>query len=350
MAFEKAKVLKAAEKSLAQGNIAAAIKEYRQLVEHDRDDFTALNMLGDLYVRTNRKDDAVPCFLRIADHYREQEFNLKAIAMYKKIDRITPRDPVTAEKLANLYAIEGLVVDARAQYLIVADACTRAGDPKKALEILHKIADLDPQNTEVRLKLAEGYLQQGLTDEAAEAFAEAGTHLSEQGVHEKALKSYGRALELKPDHRVALNGMVSAHVALCTAWEAAELLEGLVKDRPEDMELIGLLLHSYVQAQDAEGAEHATSLLMAQDSSYYTRFIEVARLYLQQGDVDSAARVLAGITERVLAGREENQLLELVNEVLARNPEQITALRMLVRIHWWQRDMEKLRAALERLA
>jgi tetratricopeptide (TPR) repeat protein len=42
--------------------------------------------------------------------------------------------------------------------------------------------------------------------------------------------------------------------------------------------------------------------------------------------------------------------LELVNEVLARNPEHVKALRILVRIHWWQRDMDRLRAALERLA
>ena len=32
----------------------------------------------------------------------------------------------------------------------------------------------------------------------------------------------------------------------------------------------------------------------------------------------------------------------------ARDPEQIVALRLLVRIHWWQRDTEKLRAALDR--
>ncbi len=349
MAFEKAKVLKAAEKSLAQGNLTAAIQEYRQLVDHEPDDFTALNMLGDLYVRTNKKDEAIACFMRIGEHYREQEFNLKAIAMFKKVDRLKPRNPEIAEKLANLYAIEGLIVDARAQYLIVADAYTHAGDSKKALEILHKIADLDPQNTEVRLKLADGYLREELTAQATEAFAEAGEHLYEQGVYEKALHAFNQALALRPHHPGALRGMVDTHVALGTAYEAAELLERLVTDAPGDLELISLLLQAQLQAQDAEGAERATSLLMAQDLSYYTRFIDVARLYLQNGDVDSAARVLASVTERVLAGREENQLLELVNEVLARNPEQITGLRLLVRIHWWQRDMEKLRAALDRL-
>jgi tetratricopeptide (TPR) repeat protein len=350
MAFEKAKVLKAAEKFLSQGNITAAIKEYRQIVEHDEDDLTALNMLGDLCARAGKKDEAISCFARIAEHYREQEFTLKAIAMYKKIDRLNPRDPVIAENLANLYANQGLVVDARAQYLVVADAYSRAGNPEKALEVLHKIADLDPHNTEVRLKLAEGYLKEGLRSEAVEAFAEAGSRLFDNGKFEKSLESYSRVLELSPHHQAALKGLVSAHVALDTAYEAAEILERAAEQKPDDVELISILLYAYLEAQDAPGAERATTLLMSHDAGNYTRFFDVARLYLGSGEIDSAARVLASITERVLAGREENQLLELVNEVLARDPEQVTALRLLVRIHWWQRDMEKLRAALERLA
>ncbi|HEY3579457.1 MAG TPA: tetratricopeptide repeat protein, partial [Pyrinomonadaceae bacterium] len=157
MAFDKAKVLKAAEKFLSQGKINAAIKEYRQIVDNDPDDLTTLNMLGDLYVRSSKKEEAIECFERIAEHYSAQEFNLKAIAMYKKIERLRQHDPVIAYKLAELYANQGLVHDARAQYLVVADAYTRQGDNKKTLEVLHKIADLDPNNTEIRLKLAEGY-------------------------------------------------------------------------------------------------------------------------------------------------------------------------------------------------
>lgn len=349
MAFEKAKVLKAAEKFLSAGNIAAAIKEYRQIVEHDEADFTALNMLGDLCVRAGNKQEAINCFARIAEHYREQQFTLKAVAMYKKIDRLNPRNPEIAEKLASLYSVQGLVVDARAQYMIVAEAYTQAGDSKKALEVLHKIADLDVHNTDVRLKLAEAYLKGGLQSEAAQAFGEAGARLLENRSYEKSLQAYSRALEIRSHNSAALEGVVKAHVALGTAYEAAELLEKLIADRPDDPALISLLLTSYLEAQDANGAERATSLLMTHDAANYTRFLEVARLYLNGGDIEAAARVLSGITERALAGREEVQLLELVNEVLARDPEQIAALRLLVRIHWWQRDTEKLRAALERL-
>jgi tetratricopeptide (TPR) repeat protein len=350
MAFEKAKVLKAAEKLLSQGKISAAIKEYRQIVQHDNDDLTALNMLGDLCARAGEKNEAISSFLRIAEHYREQEFTLKAIAMYKKIERLNPHDPEIANILAKLYATQGLVIDARAQYLIVADAYTRAGETRQTLKVLHKIADLDRNNTDVRLKLAAGYLQEGLGSEAATAFIEAASRLFDTGAFEKSLEAFTKALELRPHDETALKGVVSAHVALGSADEAAEILEQAVKDNPHDSELVSMLAQTYVEAEDPKGAERATSLLMTHDASKYTRFIGVTQLYLKMGELDEAARILAGITEQMLAGREENDLLELVNEVLARDPEHVQALRVLVRIHWWQRDMDKLRATLERLA
>jgi tetratricopeptide (TPR) repeat protein len=350
MAFEKAKVIKAAEKFLSQGKINAAIKEYRQIIAHDGDDLTTLNMLGDLLARAGEKEEAASCFLRIAEHYREQDFRLKAIAMYRKIEKLKPRDPATAKQLAELYSAQGLIADAREQYLVVADAYTRAGESKQTLEVLHKIADLDPHNTDIRLKLAAGYLKENMPAEAARAYREAANRLLENGQFEKSLDAYSKALELRPHDRVALKGLVSAHVALGSADDAAELLEKAVADSPDDSELVSMLAQTYIEAEDAIGAERATAMLMSQDASNYRRYIEVARVFLKLGQEAEVARILAIVIEPMLAGREENDLLELVNELLARDPEHVAGLRLLARIHWWQRDMEKLRATLERLA
>ena len=350
MAFDKAKVLKAAEKFLSQGKINAAIKEYRQIVDNDADDLTTLNMLGDLYVRSGKKEEAVSCFERIAEHYSAQEFNLKAIAMYKKIERLRTRDPIIAFKLAELYASQGLVHDARAQYLVVADAYTRAGDNKKALDVLHKIADLDPNNTEIRLKLADGYVKENMRREAADAFVQAANRLHQTGAFERALEAYAKALQLVRDDREALRGMLETHIARGTADEAAEVLERAVEGKEDDPELVSMLARAYLEAEDPRGAERATSLLMAQDGGNYTQFLPVTHLYLKLGEVDETIRILSTIIERMLAGREERELLEIVNQVLDRNPDHVAALRMLVRIHWWQRDMDALRSSLERLA
>jgi tetratricopeptide (TPR) repeat protein len=350
MAFDKAKTLRAAERYLETGKIPAAIKEYSRIVESEPEDFTTLNILGDLQVRTGNQAAAISCFRRIAEHYRDQDFALKAIAMFKKIDRLQPGNVEIATHLADLYAQQDLVTEARAHYLIVANAHAQAGATQDGLEVLRKIADLDPQNTEVRVKLAEGYLREGMLKEAAASFTEAGHNLLGRSSLDEALEVFARALKIESADRETLRGVLDTHVARGTAYEAAEIVASASREHPEDADLMAMLARAYLEAEDPEQAEAVILSLIASDGTLYLRLIEVARLYVQTDKIGEAVRVVAGISEQMLAEREETQLLELVDELLASDSDNVQALRLLVRAHWWQRDMENLKAALERLA
>jgi tetratricopeptide (TPR) repeat protein len=164
------------------------------------------------------------------------------------------------------------------------------------------------------------------------------------------LDAYTKALQLFRDDREALGGLLETHIARGTADEAAEVLERVVEGREHDTELVSMLARAHLEAEEPKGAERATTLLMERDPTSYPQYLPVTRLYLKAGSVDDVIRILSTIIERMLAGREERELLEIVNQVLVSNPDHIGALRMLVRIHWWQRDMDALRSALERLA
>jgi tetratricopeptide (TPR) repeat protein len=111
-----------------------------------------------------------------------------------------------------------------------------------------------------------------------------------------------------------------------------------------------MLSRAYLDAEDAPAAERATLSLVELETSNYPQLFEVARLYLQRGDTNAAVNVLARATEPALAKRQEQKLLGLLNEALARDPEQIEALRLLLRIYTWQRDDDHMRVTLERLA
>ncbi len=350
MPFDKEKTLRAAEKYLEMGKIPAAVKEYCQLVEHDPDDFTTLNILGDLYVRVGNPGAAVTCFRRIADHYRNQEFALKAIAMFKKIDRLQPNDLEIANSLADLYAQQDLVVEARSHYLVVADAHAKSGDMQAGLEVLRKIADLDPQNTKVRIKLADGYLKEGMFREAAASFTEAGyTMLSHNSVDE-ALQLFSKAVEVAPRDYDALSGLLAAHTARGTADEAAEIIVAAVTEHPDDVELLAMLANAYLEAEDTERAEETIRGLIDKDSSAYAGLLDVARQYLRQDKVSHAVSVVQDVSERMLAERNDQHLLDVVNELLASDADNVQALRILVRIYWWQRDVDNLKASLEHMA
>ncbi|HEY0348215.1 MAG TPA: hypothetical protein VGC60_08665 [Pyrinomonadaceae bacterium] len=350
MAFDKVKTLRAAERSLEMGKIPAAIKEYCKIVEGEPDDFTTLNILGDLHVRVGNHEAAISCFRRIADHYREQDFALKAIAMFRKIDRLRPSDVEIANSLADLYAQQDLVVEARAHYLVVANAHAKSGATQAGLDVLAKIANLDPQNTDVRIKLAEGYLKEGMRNEAAAAFTDAGQSLLARGALDESLEAFSRSLDLKPGDYVTLNGLLAAHSTRGTADEAAEIIARASGEKPDDLKLMSMLAGAYVQAEDAAQADAATAALIEKDSSAYLRLVDVAHLYLGLDQVDAAVAVVARISEQMLAEHEEQQLLELLNEFLTCDADNVQALRLLVRAYWWQRDVDNLKESLERMA
>jgi len=350
MGFDKAKAISAAEKYLAQGKIPSAITEYCRIVERDPNDYSALNTLGDLYARTKKPKDAIECFQRVADHYREQGFTLKAIAIYKKISRLDPNLPAIAGRLAVLYEQQGHFVEAREQYLAIADAYARGGQMRESLSALRRSADLEPNNVEIRLRLGEGFLREDLPEDAADAFTEAGERLLASGKGQGALEAYTKAHNLRPNSHAVLHGMVAAHAKLGASDEAAAVLEQAVAAEPKDVELRAMLSRTYLEAEDATAAERATLALIELEASNYPQLFEVAELYLQRGDTNAAVNVLVGATEPALAGRREQKLLELLNEALARDPEQIEALRLLLRIYTWQRDDDRMRVTLERLA
>ena len=349
MGFDKAKAIRAAEKYLAQNKIASAIQEYQRIVEYDADDFTARNTLGDLYARVDKRQEAAACYRRVAEHYREQGFTLKAIAMFKKLTRFAPEDHETALALATLYEHQGLMVEARAQFLVAADSYARAGNTREALEVLRRIADLDPSNTQIRLRLAESYARENLPDLAAEAYTQAGERLAAREEFEQSLDAFTKALALRPALHPALAGLLATHIALGTADEAAEVLEQAIQERPGDLEVRAMLARAYVEAENAVRAEHATQELVGRDPSSFTLYYEVIRLHLRQGNTDDATRLLGWIVEPSIAGRQDAVFTELLHEVLARNPEELEAHRLLVRAYTALHDNARLRTALERL-
>src|SRR5437867_4102777 len=131
MALDRAKTAQNAEKFVKAGRIPEAIAEYKKLAEDGLRDMNVINKLGDLCVRAGKNQDAIRYFLRIAEFYASDGFFLKAIAMYKKVSKLDPANMDCYEKLAGLYLKQGLTIEAKAQYLEVADHFIKAAQFKK---------------------------------------------------------------------------------------------------------------------------------------------------------------------------------------------------------------------------
>src|SRR5258708_14446220 len=164
--FNKTKVLAAAEKNVQQGKFENAIKEYQKVVKADPKDLTVLNTIGDLYSRLGQREQAILYFRKVGDAYATGGFTVKAIAMYKKITKLTPAATDCILKLAEMYTQQGLYNDARSQYMQIAEAHMRASDLQAAAKIFRKMLELDPENAAMQTRLAAIYLRIGNKQEA----------------------------------------------------------------------------------------------------------------------------------------------------------------------------------------
>lgn len=350
MSLNKSKALRTAEKYVLQGKIPAAIEEYRKVVDADPSDLTTINTLGDLYVRAGRIQDAITNFSRIAESYRESGFTLKAIAMLKKMSKLDPTNIETAMKLANLYSQQGLLVEARQQYLQVADAYARGGQTRKALDAYQKIADLDPSNTSVRMKLGEIYTRERMEDQAHESFIFAGAEFLRKGDIEQALNANLKAITINPESRQGLTAIATIYTQQGQPDKAINILCDAFERNPGDIELLTILGRTYLSAGFMDDAERTFLSLVELDRNRYNYLLEVGRTFLQNGELDRAAEQIDGCLDILITKREEDKAIDFLRRILDRDMYHIGALRRLAQIFLRIREDHNLIATLNSLA
>ena len=349
MGFDKIKAMRNAEKFLAQGKIKAAIGEYKQVVDNDPKDFGTMNLLGDLYTKAEEPKAALSYYNTVAEHYSKQGFAQKAIAVYNKISRIEPNSIPVSEKLAELYKTKGSVTEAKSHYVVLAESYQAKGRMVEALAMWKQIALLDPTNTEVYTNIAESYLKEGQTSEAVDAFADAGDRFLNRGMLAQSEESYLRGLEHQPNHQRCLTGYVNTQTGQGRSMTAAEKLESMLAENKNSREVLDALADCYLEAGEMEKAEKAIIRLVEQEPASYPKFLGLARNYLSGSEFGAACRMLTMASEHMLAGGQADEFAETVRAVLEHEPDNLDAVRLLVRFCSWQKDGDSLKNSLRRL-
>ncbi|MCZ7650256.1 MAG: tetratricopeptide repeat protein [Thermoanaerobaculia bacterium] len=233
MALNRTKVVQEAEKFVARGKVAAAIKEYRRLLAENPDDVTTLNRVGDLYVQNGESDEALRLFWEVAERYTRDGFHTRAIAILKKVIRTDPTRLDAYERLAELYAHERLTKEAIQQYQVLVDYHAKHGSPAAAAKILQKMVEVQPEDPSILLHLAEMLERQGLPERALPEYRKLADLMLRHGKPQEAQQVYARALELAPEDLAFVTDMVLGLKEAGHTGVAARLLSRAVELNPQ---------------------------------------------------------------------------------------------------------------------
>ena len=296
--FNKQKVLASAEKYVQQGKLQNAISEYEKVLKNDAKDLTVNNTVGDLYSRLGETDKAVECFKSVGDAYAGQGFTVKAIAMYKKICKIKPSLEGLL-KLAELYSQQGLFNDARAQYLQVAEEFLKANELDNAVRIFQKILEMDPENSNMRIRLAEVYVRLHKKNEAWQIFTAAAESLRSKGSLAEADEVLQRMLKLDPNSTYAL---LMQGKNLIESGDAAAAVATLKKVPDLDSNADGLrdLLKAYFQTGQLSDAGAVAGKLLSVHNDL-NAIASFAEALMQAGQYENALLVFDQHADRLLS-------------------------------------------------
>jgi tetratricopeptide (TPR) repeat protein len=248
----KEKLLASAQKNLQKGQIAKAIKDYQQVVEQDSKDIRNRQKLAELYCRAQMNAEALGEYGAVARYYADNGFYLKAIAVYKQMQRLDPEQVNVCHRLAELNVKQGLVGNALAEYRNLVELFEKKKLITDAIGVLQKMAELEPENLNIHVRIAEFYAQAGLRDKAREEFTQVLDLLREAREFTRVAKLYEIFLPLFPNDPEMKAGLAEALVRKGEVEKGLQLLKALLRDSPENSQVLKALAFGYRENQDYE--------------------------------------------------------------------------------------------------
>ncbi len=349
MAIQRDKIVASAEKLVAKGKIEPAIKEYERLLDDNPNDVNTLNRIGDLWVRVNRMDEAVKVYARIADHYAKDGFFLKAIAIFKKINKLDPSRLEIYAKLADLYAKQGLAMEAKGQYQVLADYYMKHGDPENALKTFQKIADLDPNSINVHVKLADLYSQNGKTAEALKEYDRVGRMLLKRGMTEEATQVFRKALKIDPGNVELAESLANTLLEARDFATAQQILESATEANPDSTKLIALLGKAYIAKGDLRSAESTLSQGLAQHPGEQGIADLLSELFLRGGNADAALGIIEPFVTAA-SRKGDRAAVEMLQRVTRVDAGHIPTLERLVQVYTGLNEETNILSSMNSLA
>lgn len=263
----KEKLLASAQKHLKKKVLPRAIKDFAKVVELDPNDMRSRQKLAELYSRTGNSAEAFEQYDTVAKYFAGNGFYLKAIAIYRQMLRLDPSQLSIHMRLAELNEKQGLVGNAMSEYRQLVSHYEKNDMTADSIRILEKMQELDPENLNIQIKLAEVLISNDQVAEGRECFNSVLTALNEKQDFDRILKLYKKLLPLYPNDNEIQMGLATTLLAKGELEKGLALLQNLLRENPDDLELLQLLATTYRDLDDLNNCRLTYQHILNLDSS-----------------------------------------------------------------------------------
>jgi tetratricopeptide (TPR) repeat protein len=359
----KKEYLKTAEQFLKSKRSLEAIRVYEKVVKLDKDDLDAKMILAGLYKDEGFKDAAAEQMDDIAELKLGQGNPDEAEKMFLEAKDISPSHLRTLLGLVEVFKrgdqrkkavdlIEGALkedVENPTLLNLLGNFAFEEGDFSKAEEIFALIVKAHPMNVNARIKLGRIYIQKESLDQAFDLYEPLISNLIKKQKEEKAIGLLGLILAAHKSHLPSLDKLSSIYrsgknfaklevvdrVILDEMSrqglmdKALTTLAELVKIRPDDTDLIKehAALRKDLGLPEEEEREDSWAVSV-KDRQAIQQTLEQADLYIQQGLVRNARRILENLRMKYSDDPQIMQKIAVLDEIRSQMSEDEIRIRV----------------------
>ena len=341
------KLLQQAGKYVLLGKLSLALEEYLKIHDLVPEDTTVMNMIADLYHRMEVREEALEWYGKLAEAFEFRHLPANAIAVYRKILKLSPKNLEAMGRLAELYQSQGQLSNARLQYKIMANQWINAGEVDKALDLLKRVCDMQSDCPESRIELGQALEGIGRKIEACHAYLEAAELWTRQNNIHAAVTAAENILRLKPKDRDFIRSFISLLPTLNLADRGMEYLHSISLDQdPEFKTMIGEV---FLQGGNLQVAQKFLLTDVRRNPKAYPSAMRMLRQLIQSADLASSLDVAEALMEAAIRQRDELNLKTSLQNMLQLDPSNARTLKLLSDMLIRTDDRKQLEEHLRRL-
>lgn len=329
---KKDRLVEDAQKCILRGQFDKAVTIYEQILALEPTAINHHQKLAELLIKCGRNDDARKEFETIGNHFSKSGFYLKAIAVYKQLQKLFPEDFSLSLTLAELNEKHGLVANALSEYKLVYEFHEKSGNRIEALAILNRMQNVDPGNIPIKIKLGEAYFQQRRNAESYAVFSKIISLVLERNDSAMLSRMCARIGQLFPDKPDFMIDILTEQVQQGNAAIAIESLQSLLRNSPRNKRLWDLVVRAYQQMEQPQRVKLAFQHYLKFFPSEPEAMLGLISSVTAEQDLAGALELLDLYEEDIVSSGFLQQLEQVYHSLEKIDPVNIRVLEGLIRV------------------
>jgi len=204
--------------------------------------------------------------------------------------------------------------------------------------VLRRLAEVDPSDMKVRIRLAEFYAWDGHPEQAAGEYVAIAEELIKKGHLAEASQLMEKALRAGPRGPKLLAAAAHVNLVKKDYPRGDRIPRGGAEGEPRRPRVSIRLAEAFLGSKRADDARRVLEGLLQRDPSDHDARQQLGQVYLAEGRPDEAYDQVLPSVDRLLERRQIDRGAALLQQIVQRHPSHIRSLTKLVELYRQSRN------------